>query len=110
MEQCFYLNIHITPKSAEEFNKRDSRVVACVFVNSISKTISIIDNTHLLLNNLEGLFGGVDVTDLPKYLYETKELVRCNPKYTSDDIRNAFIVTVNEYNETRTDDVKLVVR
>lgn len=110
MEHHLYLNIHITPKTSnQEFCVQDSRIVASVFINNVSKAITITDNTQLLLNNINGLFGGVDITDLGNYLQETKEFIRCHPKYSNEDMKNAFIISINEYNETRKDNIKLFV-
>lgn len=106
-----YLNIYITPKTPnDEFNEQDSRIVASVFISGLSRSVSIVDNTKLLLNDTNGLFGGVDITDLGNYLQEAKDLIRCNLKYSIDDMRNTFIITINEYNETRKDNIKLIVK
>lgn len=110
MENHIYLNIHVTTDSNEEVTEKDSRVVASVYINNVSRAITVIDNTQLLFNASAGLFAGVDLTDLGGYLHETKELIRCNPKYSEDDIKNAFIVCIEDYNKTREDNVKLVVK
>lgn len=109
MDNHLYFNFYITDKlSSDEFEIQNGRVVASVFINNASKTISIIDHTQLLFNSSNGLFGGVNVTDLIGYLYEAKALIRCAHDYTNDEIKKIFTVAVMDYNSTR-DDIKIVM-
>lgn len=109
MDHHTYLNIYVATKSCEEIKGSEAKVVATVYINNISRSITIIDNTQILLNISAGIFAGVDLTDLGNYLQETKELIRCNASYEEKDMINAFKVAITDYNKTRKDDIKLVV-